>query len=132
MKRYVLITDKPVDEPALVYSRRLSGESGAVVQFSGVVRGNESGEPIRALEYETFQQMAEHQLGLLLDQMENRWAVQSVRLIHRVGSVPVNETSLWVEVLAPHRAEAFAACAWLIDELKLVVPIWKKPVAGSV
>jgi molybdopterin synthase catalytic subunit len=43
--------------------------------------------------------------------------------------VPVNEPSLWVEVVAPHRGEAFAACQWLIDEMKRVVPIWKKPIA---
>ena len=53
--------------------------------------------------------------------------MESVRLVHRVGMVKVNEPSLWVEVVTPHRGEAFAACQWLIDEMKRVVPIWKKP-----
>ena len=50
-----------------------------------------------------------------------------VGLVHRLGVVKVNEPSLWVEVVAPHRGEAFAACQWLIDEMKRVVPIWKRP-----
>jgi molybdopterin synthase catalytic subunit len=72
--------------------------------------------------------MAEHQFNLLFDEMAKRWPIESVRLVHRIGVVKVNEPSLWVEVVAPHRGEAFAACQWLIDEMKRVVPIWKKPV----
>ena len=74
-------------------------------------------------------QMAERQFNLLFSEMEKRWPIESVRLVHRIGMVKVNEPSLWVEVVAPHRGEAFAACQWLIDELKRVVPIWKKPFA---
>ena len=73
--------------------------------------------------------MAEHQFNRLFSEMEKRWPIESVRLVHRVGMVKVNEPSLWVEVVAPHRGEAFAACQWLIDEMKRVVPIWKKPCA---
>ena len=75
--------------------------------------------------------MAERQFHLLFDQLEKGWPVESVKLIHRVGVVPVNEASLWVEIIAPHRGEAFAACQWLIDEMKRVVPIWKRPVSGK-
>jgi len=73
--------------------------------------------------------MVEHQFHLLFDEMQKRWPIESVRLVHRVGVVKVNEPSLWVEVIAPHRGEAFAACHWLIDQMKRLVPIWKKPVA---
>ena len=72
--------------------------------------------------------MVERQFSLLFDEVEQRWPVESVRLVHRLGVVPVGEPSLWVEVVAPHRGEAFAACQWLIDEMKRVVPIWKRPV----
>jgi molybdopterin synthase catalytic subunit len=51
--------------------------------------------------------------------------------VHRLGVVQANEASLWVEVVAPHRGEAFAACQWLIDQMKQVVPIWKKPRPGG-
>ncbi len=127
MQRSLLITPEPIDEAALVGRRKLSTGMGAAVYFTGVVRGDEAGEPIRALEYEAFTRMVEHQFNLLFDELEKRWPLESVRLVHRVGPVPVNAASLWVEVVAPHRAEAFAACQWLIDEMKRVVPIWKKP-----
>jgi molybdopterin synthase catalytic subunit len=73
--------------------------------------------------------MAEHQFHLLFDEMEKRWPIESVRLLHRIGVVKAGEPSLWVEVIAPHRGESFAACQWLIDEMKRVVPIWKKILA---
>lgn len=128
VKRQLTITSEPINETALLAERKMSDGMGALVYFLGVVRGSEDGKVIRAIEYEAFQKMAEHQFSLLFDQIERRWPVESVRLIHRVGVVKVNEPSLWVEVVAPHRGEAFAACQWLIDEMKRVVPIWKKPV----
>jgi molybdopterin synthase catalytic subunit len=131
MNRQLTITTGPIDEPALLAQRSLSNGMGAVVCFLGVVRGTQGSASIRALEYEVFQRMAEHQLNLLFDQMAKRWPIESVRLVHRVGLVKVNEPSLWVEVVAPHRGEAFAACQWLIDEMKRVVPIWKKPVPDA-
>lgn len=131
MLRQLTITTEPINEGALLTGRSMSAGMGAVVCFLGVVRGDEEGAAIRALEYESFQRMAEHQFQLLFDEMAKRWPLESVRLVHRVGAVKVNEPSLWVEVVAPHRQEAFAACQWLIDEMKRVVPIWKQPVAGA-
>jgi molybdopterin synthase catalytic subunit len=128
MKRQIAITTEPIDEARLAADATLDGAAGAVVRFLGVVRGQEEGRPITALEYEAFEKMADHQFHRLCDQIEQRWPVLSVRLVHRIGMVKPGEPSLWVEVIAPHRAEAFAACQWLIDEMKRVVPIWKKPV----
>ena len=127
MQRHLAITTAPIDEPALQAERQLGGSMGAVVTFLGFVRNTEAGAAITALEYETFERMAKHQFNLLFDQMEQRWPVESIRVVHRVGVVKVSEPSLWVEVIAPHRGEAFAACQWLIDQMKQVVPIWKKP-----
>ena len=128
MKRELNITNAPIDEAALLRRRAMSHDMGAVVYFLGVVRGAEEGKTISAIEYEAFDKMVTHQFNLLFDEMEKRWPIESVRLVHRIGVVNVNEPSLWVEVVAPHRGEAFAACQWLIDEMKRVVPIWKKPV----
>ncbi|MGD0258423.1 MAG: molybdenum cofactor biosynthesis protein MoaE [Verrucomicrobiota bacterium] len=128
MKRQLTLTPEPINEAALLAQRVMSHGMGAVVCFLGVVRGTEGNANISALEYEVFQRMAEHQINLLFDEMAQRWPIESVRLVHRVGLVKVNEPSLWVEVVAPHRGEAFAACQWLIDEMKRVVPIWKQPV----
>lgn len=129
MQRQLEITGEPIQETALAAQRKMSGGMGAVVCFTGVVRGIEEGRTIEAIEYEAFHRMAVHQFNLLFDEMEKRWPIESVRVVHRIGVVKVNEPSLWVEVIAPHRGEAFAACQWLIDEMKRVVPIWKKPLA---
>ena len=129
MTRQLTITTGPINEAALLAARKMSAGAGAAICFLGVVRGEEQGGTIAAIEYEAFQKMAEHQFNLLFEGMAKRWPmVESVRLVHRLGVVKVNELSLWVEVVAPHRGEAFAACQWLIDEMKRVVPIWKKPV----
>lgn len=129
MKRHLVITAAALDEPALAAERRMSKNMGAAVYFAGVVRGVEEGQTIAAIEYEAFQKMAEHQFELIFQQMERRWPIEAVRVVHRIGRVNVNEPSLWVEVIAPHRGEAFAACQFLIDEMKRTVPIWKKPVS---
>jgi molybdopterin synthase catalytic subunit len=129
VNRQLNLTTEPIDEAAMLRQRAISAGMGAVVYFLGVVRGSEDSQVITAIEYEAFQKMAEHQFNLLFDEIEQRWPIESVRLVHRIGVVKVNEPSLWVEVIAPHRGEAFAACQWLIDEMKRVVPIWKKPIS---
>ena len=130
MRSELIISAEPIDEASLVAGRRMSTGMGAVIQFLGVVRSREADEPIAGIDYESFQAMAERQFRLLFEQMEKRWPIESVRLVHRLGRVNVNEPSLWVEIIAPHRGEAFAACQWLIDEMKRVVPIWKRPLRG--
>ena len=127
MKTQLTITPDPIDETTLIAERQLSENMGAVVVFHGVVRSEEAGESITALDYEANEGMARHQFGMIFAKIDKRWPVESVRLIHRVGIVSVNEPSLWVEVIAPHRAEAFAACQFLINEMKEKVPIWKRP-----
>ena len=128
MKRQLSITSEPIDERALLNERTASRDMGAVVYFLGLVRATEQNAPISAIDYEAFGSMAEHQFNLLFDEMERRWPIHAVRLVHRLGVVKANEPSLWVEIVAPHRGEAFAACQWLIDEMKRVVPIWKRVV----
>lgn len=129
MKRELVITNEPIDEAALIAARSMSDGMGAAVCFAGVVRREEGGEPIEAIAYEAFEEMARHQFKLIFDEVGKRWPVESVRLVHRTGRVSVNEPSLWVEVVTPHRAESFAACQFIIDEMKLKVPIWKNPIA---
>jgi len=131
MKRYLSITRDPLDEAGLVACRTLSSGMGAAVYFSGIVRGQEGADAIVALDYSCFIPMAEHQFHRLFDRLAQRGSVESVRLVHRIGRVAVGESSLWIEVVSAHRAEAFAACQWVIDEMKQVVPIWKKPVTAA-
>jgi len=122
MKYELTLTHDPIAESA----PQMSEGMGAVVTFHGVVRGTEDGEAIAAIDYEANEEMARHQFGLIFDALEERCPVESVRLVHRLGVVPANEVSLRVEIMAPHRAEAFEACQFLINEMKDKVPIWKK------
>jgi len=131
MNHQLILTTEPINEGMLLADRKMSSAMGAAVYFTGVVREVEEGKSLAAIDYEAFQQMAEHQFELIFQQMEKRWPIESVRLVHRIGVVKVNEPSLWVEVIAPHRGEAFAACQFLIDEMKRVVPIWKKPLISN-
>lgn len=101
------------------------GEAGALVVFSGAVRGSEDGAEIPGLDYEQYEGMAEAQMRALAAEARGRWPLRRVALLHRVGRVAVAEPSVLVVVSAGHRAEAFAAARFLIDELKARVPIWK-------
>lgn len=132
MLRALTLTRDPIDVTSLTSGRPPSRTAGAAIVFLGMVRDREGEAPIRALDYEAFDAMASHQFHKLFDELGQRWpVVESVRLVHRLGVVPVGEPSLWVEVSAPHRGEAFDACQWLIDEMKRVVPIWKRPVPAA-
>ena len=128
MKTQLTIAPEPIDEPALIAERSMRNGMGAMVVFHGVVRAQEGDTIITAIDYESFDDMACHQFELIFKELDRQWPVESVRLVHRIGVVPVNEPSLWVEIIAPHRAEAFDACQFLIDQMKQRVPIWKKPV----
>jgi molybdopterin synthase catalytic subunit len=128
VRRHLTIAPDPIDEAALASRRQMSACMGAAVCFVGVVRDTEEGQPIRAIDYEAFQRMAEHQFELIFQELERRWPGESVRGVHPVGPGQVNEPSLWGEGVAAHPGEAFAACQFLIDEMKQRVPIWKKVV----
>ena len=127
MKTELILCPSPIDESALAKARSTSDGMGAVVTFSGVVRDREGDATISGIDYESFNEMAKRQFELIFSEIDQRWPIESIRLVHRTGIVKVNESSLWVEVVAAHRAEAFAACQHLIDEMKKRVPIWKKP-----
>jgi molybdopterin synthase catalytic subunit len=102
---------------------------GGVVIFTGVVRPDRTrGGRVRALRYEAYRPLALRELRRLETEARDRWGDLRIRVVHRVGIVPVGETSVLVAVGAPHRAAAFAACRFLIDRLKSEVPIWKSDV----
>ena len=120
----LLITDQPIA------ATEVTGDVGGVVEFWGIVRDREDGQPIAALEYSAKRDMAEHQFRKLIEETKRRWPLKRVRVAHRLGVIPVGEASLLVRVEAAHRGEAFAAAQFLIDELKQKVPIWKRGVPG--
>ena len=99
--------------------------NGAVVCFFGTVRGEENGRPVCSLFYEAYRPMAENQIQSILADLAGKYPCASAEVIHRLGTVPVGETSLFVRVQAPHRAEAFQLLTSFLDRLKQDVPIWK-------
>lgn len=100
---------------------------GALVTFVGIVRPDQRGtHQIRALVYEAYAEMAEHQIGQLITQMQAQWSLEAVHLQHRIGLVEIGQMSVVIAVSAAHRAEAYAASQYLIDQIKHDVPIWKR------
>ena len=99
--------------------------SGAVITFSGVVRDREKNKPISSLDYEAYPSMAIRLMEQILQELSSKYPCNSAEVIHRLGRVPVGETSLWIRVCAPHRTEAFGLLTGFIDRMKLDVPIWK-------
>lgn len=101
------------------------GATGAIIEFYGVVRGQERARTIDALHYEAYEEMARRQFEKIIAELSAPYPIHSVALTHRIGPVPVGEPSLHVRVRSAHRAEAFAFASQLIDRMKQDVPIWK-------
>src|SRR5437764_11795165 len=119
----VLLTEARLEMP----KEDVDPSSGAVIDFWVVVRGLEGGREIDGIDYEAFEAMAEHQLRIIADAAAEKFRLNQVLLHHRVGFVGAGEASLFLRVTAQHRAAAFEASKWIVDELKKKVPIWKKP-----
>ena len=119
------ITSDPIDYHALTESVR-STQSGAVVLFLGTVREFTDGRRTKSLGYEAYPQMAEVKLAELEATARSRWPIDRVGIIHRVGCLELGEVSVAIAVSCPHRKQAFEAGQFLIDELKVSVPIWKQ------
>jgi molybdopterin synthase catalytic subunit len=98
---------------------------GALAAFTGIVRGEENGQPIAALVYEAYQPMAETVMRRLLGEIAMTHPCVAVRVQHRIGVIRVGEAAIHIAVQARHRAPAFALLAAFMDRLKQDVPIWK-------
>ena len=127
MRIDLTISPADIDQVALAGTRSISTNVGAVVTFQGIVRDNEGEQKISGIDYEAFEAMARRQFEHIFSEAGARWPIEAIRLVHRIGYVPVNQPSLWVEVTASHRREAFEACQYIIDQMKVRVPIWKHP-----
>jgi molybdopterin synthase catalytic subunit len=101
-------------------------EAGGFVVFEGRVRARSEGRGVERLEYEAYPPLAEAEGDRILEEARERFGLLAARAVHRVGVLEVGEAAVRVEVAAAHRAEAFAACAWIMDRVKERVPIWKK------
>jgi len=99
---------------------------GAWLEFRGVVRDEENGQTISGLEYEAYPEMAEREIRRILESLGTRYPCQAVKVIHRIGIIPVGETAIYVGVASAHRGEGIALVTEFMDRLKQDVPIWKR------
>jgi molybdopterin synthase catalytic subunit len=119
---HIEFTPEAIVEPAGEGTGR---ETGAEVEFRGIVREMEKGKAIGGLNYEAHVPMATRQIERIVEQINGTWPCQEVWFVHRLGWVPVGEASLYIRVRASHREEAFRFCMELIDLLKKDVAIFK-------
>jgi len=101
-------------------------EDGAVVHFVGRMRGRNDGHTVHCMTLEHYPAMTRKALAELVTEARAHWSLGRVGLIHRVGSLFPGDQIVWVGVTSPHRADAFAACEYLMDALKTRAPFWKK------
>jgi len=113
-------------ETTSLLERVSADTSGATVLFCGTVRAGPDDGPVSAIEYSAYEQMAESEFDRIVVEVLDRWPGVRVALEHRLGRVRVGETSIAIAAAAPHRADAFDACRYVIDETKVRVPIWKR------
>jgi molybdopterin synthase catalytic subunit len=121
----IRLTHDVIDYHALTESVR-SNQAGAVILFLGTVREMTDDRQTVALDYEGYPQMAEAQMTAIENEARLRWPIEQVAIIHRLGHLELGDISVAVAVSCPHRHQAFDAGRYLIDELKVRVPIWKK------
>ena len=100
--------------------------AGAVAVFEGRVRDHNDGRAVSGLSYEAYAALAEAEGARILTEARARFRVIAARCVHRTGALAIGEVAVWVGVSAAHRDAAFAACRYIIDEVKTRVPIWKR------
>jgi MoaE-MoaD fusion protein len=121
------LTTEPIDVTS-VARRVVPPECGATVTLDGYVRRITKGRETLHLFYEAYKPMAFREMEKLITAARGQFEISNVGIVHRLGKLDIGETSVVISVAAPHRKAAFAACEWLIRELKRTVPIWKKEV----
>jgi molybdopterin synthase catalytic subunit len=124
------LTDRPLDAAALLAEVSSEGCGGTAL-FLGTVRSSAEDGDVEGIEYSAYPEMAEAEFDRLVAETKARWPQARIALRHRTGFVRTGEPSVAIAVACPHRAEAFDACRYLIEETKKRVPVWKKEKLGS-
>lgn len=119
------ITQDPIDCDGLKKSMHTSG-AGAIAIFEGHVRIKNDGRQVTLLEYEGAEKLAQNEFLKIQEETRKRFDILHLRCVHRIGKLQVGDIAVWIGVASEHRADAFDACRYLIEELKHRLPIWKK------
>ncbi|MFL2976075.1 MAG: molybdenum cofactor biosynthesis protein MoaE [Candidatus Thalassarchaeaceae archaeon] len=113
-------------DPNLLLEKLMVSNSGAIVSFTGLTRGDEDGIKVYSLDFDAWEEQLPNVLRDLGKKSLIQFGVESVAIAHRVGNVGPEEPIVAIHVASRHRKEAFQACSWLIDSLKSQAPLWKK------
>jgi molybdopterin synthase catalytic subunit len=100
--------------------------AGGYTSFEGWVRNHNEGLAVSHLEYEAFEPLALKAFARIAGELQDRWPGARVALHHRIGRLEVGEASVAIAVASAHRAEAYAACRYVIERVKQIAPIWKR------
>ncbi len=128
--RNFLVTIEPLSLDSLV-ARVSHPGAGGITTFIGVVRDNAHDKQIKFLEYEAYPELAERMLAQIGAEVNERWSDVRIAIAHRVGRLQIGEASVIIAASAAHRAEAFSACRYAIERLKVILPVWKKEFASD-
>lgn len=130
LSRDYVVTKKPLSLDSLVVRVSHPG-AGGITTFLGVVRDNANAKSVKFLEYEAYPELAEAMLEQIGAEVKERWSEVRIAIAHRVGRLQIGEASVIIATSAPHRAEAFSACRFAIERLKVILPVWKKEFASD-
>jgi molybdopterin synthase catalytic subunit len=119
------LSEKPLQADELKDSLR-DPAAGGFVSFEGWVRNENEGRTVHRLEYEAYPAMAEKEGQRIVSEAIERFGLTRALCVHRVGGLEIGDMAVWVGTSSPHRGEAFEACRFIIDQIKVSVPIWKK------
>ena len=127
MQVHISVQSSPFDPAAEELAIRSGNpQIGAVVTFLGLMRDINEGDAVAAMTLEHYPGMTEKALAAIVEEAAERWQLEAVRLLHRVGELRPQDPIVLVSVASRHRAEAFRACEFIIDYLKTRAPFWKK------
>ncbi|MEO6968185.1 MAG: molybdenum cofactor biosynthesis protein MoaE [Rhodanobacteraceae bacterium] len=119
------LSDTPIDSIALRSELEELGV-GAVTVFEGRVRNHNDGRVVAGLAYQAYAELAEAEGARIMTEARERFAIEHALCVHRTGELALGDLAVWVGVSAAHRDAAFAACRYVIDEVKARAPIWKR------
>ncbi len=125
MTNPIAVTTDPLDVDALLRLVSQGGGHGAVATFIGVVRDNNLNRRVTHLEYDAYEPLAVKALEQIGEEAVREWAGIRLAVHHRVGRLAIGEASIVIAAASAHRAHAFAACRYVIERVKQIVPIWK-------
>ena len=118
--------NQEVIHPDLMVTENSDHQSGAKSIFEGIVRENNLGKSVTSLEYQCYEELAVKEGNLIISEALSKFDINYAYCVHRIGLLNIGDTAVIVLVYAAHRDDSFKACRFIIDEVKLRVPIWKK------